>query len=419
MSELDFDEFLDHSGTASGGGFLKNWKEDGSIVIWLHPKSKIHSRWGHRFPTVVVKEGVEEIKSGRFNCLEAESVNKKSRFRHRDGSREYPPEVCPHCLLVEWIREQVDSGELSWTDKVFHFEDDADEVDIHAGGITNLFSKREKTTEEKKELKRAGIKLTESFKESGLPGMDYVFCMVSHTDPGDGCVIATEKQSIGKKLQKVVKDRMDEFVEEGEDRNLGHPLLNPYAFKLSFDDNKDFSDKYDVLARPKIEITPEIQKVFDEDPPEVSRLVALPDVNDLRAQRIAMEEAACIDMPFDDFFKPYEEANGVKINGVSPESGEEDGDSEDEEEEATVGEVKEDEDELPESWNNTGSSEPSAAPAAIPEDEAVPCDKCGAAMHFSADKCDACGAEYVENEEGELVLKPDPPPAKRRMRRKS
>ena len=105
---------IEHSTTSKGSGFLKNWKEDGTITIWVHPTAPIYSLWGHSFRRYDTSKDdndneVIEIRSMRINCLEKETLLKKQRFREKDGSREMPPVICPHCKSIEWVRAQIAS----------------------------------------------------------------------------------------------------------------------------------------------------------------------------------------------------------------------------------------------------------------------------------------------------------------------
>src|SRR5690606_30749597 len=261
---LDFDDFLGHSQSAGGGGFLGNWKEDGSILVWLHPDAKIHPLWSHRWFRYAKDEDGEtgSWKGSRFNCLESENVLKRQRFRNNDGTREYPPTTCPHCLLLEHVRQMIALGELDWTAPLFKLEDDEAEIIIHAGGFTGQFGKRDMNDSEKRELRRAGIRRDEAFKENGSCPLEYICRVISDAKPEDGCKIMMEKPALGQKVQNALKGRIDEYDEEeleitnwrGETfkgKAAGNPKNNPCAVKFTYDANKDFSDKYNAKVFDK------------------------------------------------------------------------------------------------------------------------------------------------------------------------
>lgn len=409
---LDFDDFLGHSATQSGGAFLENWKEDGSILIWLHPEAPIHALWSHRWLQFVKDEDGDggDFRMLRVNCLENENVLKRQRFRHGDGTREYPPTTCPHCLLVEFIRAQIEAGELSWTDPVFKFEGDEDDIVIRAGGITGLFQKRDMSEAEKRELKRAGVYVKDAFKENGQASLEYVFGVIANENPDAGCVVACERQTLGKKMQKAIRDRMEEHEEEGIEitnwrgqkfsgKDAAKPSNNPCCFKWAYDANKDFSDKYDVKVFANKKPSPDILAKFAEPPPDVARLVAVPDLAQLRE---SYERYSLIDLPLDELFGPAERALGVDSTKASKEQAADE----------TADDV---DDDLPESWGGTAKGDPPKAEA----ENMVECDHCKKPMPESAMTCPHCGAEYIEDDEGDIILDPDWAPKKKARRRKS
>lgn len=433
---LDFDDFLGHSQNAGGGGFLNNWKDDGSIVVWLHPEARIHPLWTHRwFRYAKDKDGGGgAFKSHRFNCLESENVLKRQRFRHKDGTREYPPTTCPHCLLLEHVRQMIADGEISWTDPLFKLVDDESEIIIHAGGFTGQFGKRDMSDSEKRSLRRAGIRMDEAFKENGSCSLEYIFRVISDAKPEEGCTIAMEKPALGAKVQKALKDRADEYAEEdieitnwrGETfkgKAAANPKNNPCAIKLSYDANKDFSDKYDAKIFDKKKPSPGVIAAFETEPPDVDRLLAVPS---LAAHRASLEKACLVDIPWDDIFAPAEKALDQSSLGGEPD-----------EEELDQEEDGEEEDDFPESWGGKGNpvksaKEKAAKPpaqnpekgtkstgkASPPDEEMVECDACGKPMHETDMTCPHCKAEY-EEVDGEIVLKKVKPAAKRRRPAKS
>lgn len=370
--EMGFDDFLDHSGTASGAGFLKNWKDDGSIDVWLHPKATVAVLWshgGHRIDAVTDRKTgavTRQVRGVRWNCLEKEVVLKKQRFRNDDDSREYPPQVCPHCLAQEWIRSAIQRGDISWIDPLFIFEGDdpeQDPVTIFAGGWCGLFQlkKEDYSREQLAELRKAGVRRDEAYLQSGIARMQYVLRVVQNSDPGDGALIAIESQALGDKLKKEVKKRM---VDLGED---GDPRVKPYAFRWTYDENKEFSDKYDVTVLSKLPVTDEIQAAFNEEPPSIQQLVEPPN---LATMRSVFERYCQIQgIPWDEIFAPAEQLFGKSSR------------AEDEEEQ--------DDDPLPE----VGGSDEAATGD---DDDLIACDICETGMAADQAECPECGATYDE-----------------------
>jgi len=309
---MGLDEFLDHTGAGSGGrGFLGNWKENGRLDVWLHPGGSFAALWSHRWLRLVKDRESELLilRGWRWKCMEKESILKKQKYREDDDSREIPPTVCPVCLLIEWMRVEVNEGRLAWTDEVFRFtpEDESqEEAVLHAGGMTGqigeAFKKKTITRDDKVELRRAAIRGDEVYKEEVAARLQYVFTVVPHDDADGGCVIAIEPQTVGDKTKKVIRDR-----QEDDGKEKGNPLLNPYAFRWVYDANKEFSAKYDV--KPMLSLTPsdDVQAAFDEDPPDIGDIIAAGNVAEMR---LSMEASWCgkIDPPWDDIFGPAEEA---------------------------------------------------------------------------------------------------------------
>ena len=319
---------------------------------------------------------------------------------------------CPHCLCIEWVREQIEAGELSWTQPIFKIDlDDGNEMIIHAGGFTGLFSKRDMDDAEKRQLKKAKIRLDEAFKESSMASKDYILSVVSNDAP-DECVIATEKKSVGDKLKKAIRDACEEAVDEGRDRREGLPNVTPYAFKFSYHEKKTFSDKYDVQRRPKLKMSDEVRATFAEPPPDVSNMVTAPDLELLKDHREALGRFALIDMPIDQFYEPALAKLGESFD-------DEGGDDDESPEEGRIANAGDPDDELPASWGGGAEGSDSEEDASEDEDEdededdgMVECDSCGKPMPETDMTCPHCCAEY-EEVNGEIVLKPKP---KRRRR---
>src|SRR5574343_424745 len=112
MAELDLDGFLGHKTGAGGGNLLGKWKDrDGHIVdTWLHRKSPIVVMWRHGFFKLVQREDKQtrrqkvEVWGDNLVCHEAEDVLRMQNKRDDDGRRKVPPQRCPFCKLIEWVR---------------------------------------------------------------------------------------------------------------------------------------------------------------------------------------------------------------------------------------------------------------------------------------------------------------------------
>lgn len=318
MRGMSLDDFLDHSaGGGSRGNFLKNWRKpkDGSepkIIVWLHLAVGLgFARWAHNWPRIVVREDRDtgearrEVWGGTWVCHESELVLRKQRFRDDDDKREVPPVVCPLCKTIEVVRDMVNEGDLDWTDPIFRFAGTDREHDtvIRAGGIYNAFSRRDLTVEEKGELRKAGIRPSEAWRENAIARCQYTFAIVDHDHPEEGVQITDEAEALGNAMKRVLRDKIEEIG-----REKGNPLRNPYPFLWEYREAESFEKKYRVVPKTAIECTEEVRALISGDPPDLSGHLKPGNIATLRSE---MEQACLIDgFPFDEVFGAAESVKG-------------------------------------------------------------------------------------------------------------
>jgi len=388
--EMDLDGFITHSGSSSGAGFLERWRDDGEIDVWLHPKAGVAAVWSHSWPRVDpgrAKDGkpaTPRVRTSRFNCIEREAVLKKQRYRiDETDAREFPPLTCPLCRTIEWVRAQIHAKRLSWVEPLFSFDagdPEADPTVILAGGWCGLFQKaKEKYShDELVELKRAGVARDEAFMMNGYARLQYLLRVIPHADPGEAAVLAYEAQALGDKLKKVIRTRMEDLKEKGD------PRTYPVAFRWKYDENENFSDRYDVLAVTSLAITPEVRAAMDAAPPSIEEQLAPGNVRLLRA---SMEEHCLIQgVPWDELFGPAERALDEQAGDEPAEEGDDGGYL----------------------ARDPAPSKSVSAPTPAPpgdDDSMVACDACGTAMPVTEFDCPKCGAKY-DPESGALATRP-------------
>lgn len=404
--ELDLDSsFLTHSTNASGSGFLKSWKEAGKIVVWLHPAAKIWSMWNHTWYRYAKDHDEETGKDyniiipQRMLCLENEKTLKKQTWYEDDGRRTVPPEICPLDLCSLWMRQQIDAGKLEWSTPVFKFEsespipEDNNDIVLYAGGFTGLFMKREKSRAELAQLSKCGVKESEAYLQNGNARMQYVFTVASAEDLDAGWLVAMEAPTLGNKLKKEINAEISRC--DG-DRVKGSPKTNPYPFEWTYDKNKEFSERYEVVAKSRTSPSPAVAKLLEEEAPSLDHLTQPPKLGALLK---SMKAAAQIKMPLDQFFEAAAEVFGMQDDDS--------GEVEDEEErpyevkggsKAKVEEEADEEEpdeELPSEDND------------IPDDDLEPstCDVCKKVIGDDDMTCSHCGAVYDSDKEGNVVLK--------------
>jgi len=319
---VGYDEFLNHSSGGGGGSFLKSWKDDGQIDVWPHPLAGAGIRWAHSFWHITKKrerggDEVDVVKSYRWICHEREIILRKQRFRddeigHKpydlvgDGSREYPPEICPMCILIEMLRDQVRAGRLPWTSPLFEWSLKDDSEVVTVGGFCGLFSrpKNDYTDEQRKEMHKAGIEQDEIFMENAAAKCDYIMRVVDDSNPDDGIVIAPVADTLGRRIQKAYKDRIE------SSKGAFVPSRDPMCMRWKFDDSKTFEKKYDLV--PLIEAKPseEILEALATDLPSIDDMLAPGNVATLRAQ---MEKHCLLKgVPWDQVFDRAEAAERAR-----------------------------------------------------------------------------------------------------------
>lgn len=304
---MDLDEFLGHKTSERSGGKFLSWRKrkDPKLITFMHTRSPLVALWRHGWPRIVelddkeTKQKYTDVWSGNFNCWESEDVLRRQYKRDKDGRRTTPPVICPLCKMIEYVRTAVDNGQISWTDPLFEFKSDKTTLILHAGGIYNAFGDSDLTASQKDEMRAAGIKAREAWKENCNPKCSYLFTVVDAESPKDGVQFTIETASLGDAVKKVIREQMEALGEID-----GHPYKRPYAIRWAYDENEpEFSKKYSALALPRIEYTETIKELITGTPPDLSNIVARGNVASLRS---AMEKACLFDLPWDEFFAAAE-----------------------------------------------------------------------------------------------------------------
>ena len=399
------DDFLGHSGSSGGGGgkFLKNWKKNGSIRLWLHTQRLPIASWKHSIPQLVsfedrqTKDQVKAFWGRDMNCWEDEAFLRAQYKRQPDGSLENPPKKCSICRLIDTVAQAIEQGELDWTDEIFRFEGASDSKNnriIHAGGLTKLFSKRNMTENEKISLKKAGIYISDAWAEDFHAKCQYVLAIVDQDDIGAGIQLTNQPQSVGDNIKRVITDTRASLGEEE-----GNPFLNPFCIELTYDEKAHMSKKYGARRIEKYKMTAEIERLIYSDPPDVSGTVRPFDQTNLRA---FLERYAVVELPWDRIFD-------VPVKKI----GQDDDEREMEfppKEETPKAEKKtrpmevKSEPVAPKPVTRRRAAEPEPPPPPPPstsEVDILPCEKCDYPMKATETTCKKCGAVYVVDDEEE------------------
>lgn len=397
--EISVEEFLSHSNRGAKRKYLKNWKDEPphSILTWLSTLSKIVVTWRHPFPEVVPRQDkrtgatTKEVWGGKYNCFEDQAVLQRQGLRDRQtGERDTPPQRCPFCLMIEYVRDQVESGKLDWTTPVFKFEATDSEKDriLHAGGLYNAYGRRDITKEEKKELRDAGIYIKEAWNENMMAKMQYIFSIVNHEHPEDGLQVAEVPGLLGDKVKSVIAKAMK------SKKDRGNPMKFPYAIEWVYNPAKDipFQEKYDATAMEDVELTSAIEKLIrNTDPPDLKGLLQKANPKTILAR---FQQYSLIDLPFESFFE-----------NIDMDASDDEDEHDEEEEKPKRGRTPE---------VNTRQAAPPAQARrreAPKEPELVLCanEKCNKKIAVDAPKCKYCGLVYdVDGDDEESESDPKP-----------
>lgn len=360
-------DFLNESAGSSKGDWLKSWKENGSIVVWLHTRAKIHARFAHQFPYVEAREDKETrrvvrvLRSLKFGCWESDAVLAKARWRNQvTGEREVPPVICPLCLLNEAIMADT---KLPDDAEIFHVEgrswdgSEPREARYIKGNLTGKFARNK-----------------ESWKQSVDVRKSYLFCVVPAENIDGGPKITEESIAIGEAVKLVIKQEMDS---EGDE--AGNPAISPYAFKWTYDAKaKSPKDFYKAYRFRQAKLTDEVRdQIISAEPPSIAQFCRRGDVFALRAYvEAALTDKAKKVIDIDACFTAAEaEAEREDGRGAA-------------ERRRTTDDVQ---DPMPSGSRRRKKTEPAKEPPG------EPCDDCGAPMTKGQLKCGKCGAEYEDD----------------------
>lgn len=414
---LGLEDFLNHNKGGGGGKFF-NWRKEGKAEIWLSTRAKLaYPLWSHIFPIHAVieeddgkggKKEKEIIRRPRWVSPDPEVIHKEQYFRWKEsdagcpagavGEMKKPPIVDPFLLLREWLRREILAGRLSEETVVFRWE-----------------NPNPREWEQKIEEWRAGrlAKLVESNKKTWSHSLDtkleYLFVIVDNNHPEAGTMITREAKAVGEAMQKEITAQI-----ESNGRDAGNPLVTPYCFRWTYDENaRSFNDKYAVYRFNKAKLTDEVRDLIqDPDFPDPTPQTQW-NQGDKARIRQAFMDAAQIGLPYDELFldawkdeDPSEFAfghnaptnanktmggdddDGGSVNTKGPPTGKP----------ASSTRKKS-------GGRRKAKKEPDPKKEPEPTFEVIPCDECGYPMHERWNACPECGQPYeVEGEN----MKPPP-----------
>ena len=219
----------------------------------------------------------------------------------------------------------------------------------------------------------------------GAPRQQYLFTVVSDADLDDGWRLTFETATLGEKLQKAIRDEVKRC---GGSLEQGHPRYNPYPFEWSYNENEEFSARYDTVAMTQTKPSPAVLRVLDEPQLDFGKLLDPPALGTLYD---SMKEAMQIEMPIDLFFERASKEFGMQRDDESDDDGFDE-----------PSEINDDEPDV-ESTQSSASAPAADDNAEVADDEeGFECDACGGLMGPDDMECKSCGAKYAQD--GDMVV---------------
>jgi ribosomal protein L40E len=222
------------SNRPKGGKFLSKWKENKSVVVYLHTKSGLHGRYTH-FIVYVTKDDKGKLKLAYLNYVCAED------YETQANNRDHEPVKCPICLFRQWLRENenIADNETVWDASV-------------GGKYDKIITKADAIGEG-------------DWRNSFIPKHQSVFAVVNVEDLESGLHIMAESISLADSIGKVISDTIES---EGEEE--GDPDINPYPIKLKYNANASKPEDYYTALRfmkykPKGEDKAKIEDLLESD----------------------------------------------------------------------------------------------------------------------------------------------------------
>lgn len=376
---MDMEQFLGHRTGGSRSSVLKNWKDDGKILVWLNRNAGIHCLWRHPFyRRVDLKDKPPDVWSDRVRCFDSSPDGRGNeeilvnRFRRDDTTDErlFPP-TCGFCRFLEDLRRAIRAGEVSWTDEVFVFRAGQKRVAMHAGGLVGMFGSKDLSDEQKAEMASVGVYTKDAWKYDGRVKPEYLFVIANGNDPKAGLQSAIQPKALGDKMKVEIGKQIKARGAKGD------PTQHPYPFLWEYSESGSFDDAYTITAMTEEKPSPEILKLIEAPGPDLSQHTR----GYSRKMVRTMLEQACV----------------LDVGGW--------------------GQYFPDQPDEPEQQARPERTPEVKGPA--PEDDLCECDGCGKPMKVTAPKCPSCGKSYeVEGAPKELPPPPAPPPLRKRSETK-
>lgn len=246
MGSFSVEDFLKKSSNRT----LAQWKDDGKIIFFLHPKAEIFNRITHRVPTVRLGDDATHVMGQRtVVCANYD---------------------CAIDALVDICKQLPDN------EPVLQFKYSGKREVYTASDITGA-------GDNEKWQRRLWGRM-----EWLVPIIRVPIKKGSETPRQE--ILQLTKDG-GEKLKGLIKGEMEEAQEELGDSKQGNPQINPYAIRITFNDKATSpGNYYTVTKADKKAVTSEIKKIMGGDPLTAEELLKPTPEKDI----LALIKASCI-----------------------------------------------------------------------------------------------------------------------------
>lgn len=237
--------------------FLKNWHDKGEIVVFIHTKTGIERRRRHVIPYTTLDEKTNKPRMAylNFTCFEDPYEYDKEN-----------PKICPVEMMVSVIRNDNSI---------------ADDTIVWEAAIGSPKDRM---------ITKADLMGDGNWKNKMSSRAECVLALINVEAVAQGIQIATEPGLLADKINDFVDARIKSKGDE-----LGDPDITPCAMRFEYCEREALAkDKYKVWEFERAQLTPEIKKLLDKGPQDVSRLLKLSNAKKLRE---IME--SCLRVPVD------------------------------------------------------------------------------------------------------------------------
>jgi hypothetical protein len=400
----DLDSALNDRG-GKKSEYLKPWRKSGKATIWLHTKAKFAKVPHHKWFEIVQftkrnDEDVSFVRFTRFNCHEPSDYVSISKDRDDDLRRTHCAQTCPMCKMLEWVEDQVIAGKLSPDQEIFRFDDgEPDHLQVlHAAGASGLIGLENAPERWKKICKKSRVLQKEPWNENLGLKLSHCFQVVDDSDPS-GLVYAFEPPDLFFCLKDAIAK---EKKREGDDK--GDPRSNPYAFLWEFDQvkaQKNFGRGNEVTPLPRRKLTSQIRKLITGPKRNDQHLIVTP--GNCLELRASMENAAQIDMPFDEFFAAAKKA-GLMVASAQSKPAQKPKERDKQDEDGPESDPKPKTSQKARPAATTGKPAEEDEPESKPSgsDTASTCDFCDEEIGDDDFECKSCGTSFDQDNNYEI-----------------